>query len=64
MPVETCHGCVYLGGHITANEIYAQCGEQVWQGERITQLGREIARPSKCTNKTLRDSEQNNDSDS
>jgi len=58
METDTCHGCVYLGGLITANEIFAQCGEGVWQGERYTATGYDIARPSKCARKILRSTEQ------
>lgn len=54
MEVETCHGCVFLGGRLTSNAIFAQCGEGVWQGERCTVYGYDIARPTKCVKKILR----------
>jgi len=58
MKLDTCNGCVYLSGLITANGIFAQCGDGVWQEERYIALGYDITRPSRCTNKTLRIAEQ------
>jgi len=58
MKIDTCHGCIYLSGLITANEIFAQCGEGVWQGERCIAVGYDIARPSRCARKILRSTEQ------
>ena len=58
MEIETCHGCVFLGGLITTNEIFAQCGEGVWQGERYTSIGYDIAKPTRCARKILRSAEQ------
>jgi len=58
MEVDTCRGCVYLGGLITTNEIFAQCGEGVWQGDRYIAVGYDIARPSRCARKILRSAEQ------
>lgn len=58
MEIETCNGCVFLEGFITSNYFFAQCGEGIWQGERLISIGSEIAKPTKCKQKIIRKIEE------